>query len=1319
LALGLLPALVMDGSEYKYAYTTFTTLAGRASSGSEDGAGGNAGFDYPSGLALDAAGNIYVAERRNSTIRKITPGGVVTTLAGLAVVSGSADGTGSDARFKSPGGVAVDSSGNVYVADSENCTIRKITPAGMVTTLAGSAGTSGSADGSGTAARFQVPEFLTVDNAGNVYVADSQNCTIRKITPAGMVTTLAGLPGSYGSADGTGAAARFDGPQGLAVDAAGNVYVADLWNFTIRKVTPDGVVTTLAGQAGTSGSADGTGGAARFGAPWGGVAVDATGNLYVADYGNDTIRKITPDGVVTTLAGQAGATGSADGTGGTERFDGPVGVALDASGNLYVADSQNNTIRKIAPGGVVTTLAGLPPSLSAGSADGVGPAARFDHPAGVAVDVTGTVYATDTGNSTIRKITPDGTVSTLAGLAGVTGSADGIGSAARFNRPYGVAVDRTGTLFVADSGNSTIRRITPSGGVTTFAGRAGEAGTADGIGDAARFNNPTGVAVDAVGTVYVADYSDGADYQIFGRGSIRKITPLGVVSTLESLPYAQFLGVDAAGALYATTLGFNRTRERIAKMGPTGIWSDVNMSVVPSAAGIAVDAAGNLYVSNLGDQGVSKIIPEGVVLRVAGLVVFSGSSDGPGSAAGFRDPLGVAVDSAGNIYVADCGNNTIRKGQPDATSPPPVVLTPPYSQTVAAGRPAWLFVSTRSGYPVFLQWQRQASGGTWTNLTDDASFSGTGTDFLTVNMPTAAMNGDLFRCVVTDAGGSVTSAAATLVVTGSNLPPIVTTPPASWTATTGLNAVFVVTAYSTIPMTYQWQRVASGSSTWNSLTDSASYSGTTTASLTVNAIAAMNSDSFRCVLTNANGSVVSSVAMLTVAGGTPLTVSTFAGQAGNSGSADGAGSAARFFAPADVAVDGLGNLYLADTDNHTVRKVTPAGLVTTLAGQAGSSGSADGAGSAARFSHPAGVAVDTAGEVFVSDTDNNTVRKITPAGIVSTLAGVPGTRGLTDGSGSAARFNGPSGIVVDTTGSLYVADTLNNAIRQITSSGTVVTVYPPVHIASGPWLSGPQGLVLDRAGNLFVADTNSNAIKKIVLATSTMTTVAGTGVTGADDGAADQARFNFPSGIAADGAGNLLIADTDNHAIRQITAAGVVSTIAGLSGTSGIADGVGATARFNYPTGITVDDTGNLYIADTNNHTIRLAYFAAGPAITAQPQSQTVTVSSNVQFSVLASGKPVPTYQWSFNGVAISGATSSTLSLTNVQLSHAGTYTVTVANASGSATSNAATLAVNPAAPAPSGGGSSGSSGGGAMEAWFATALALIATARGMVCRRS
>ena len=454
LALTTFTLLLPGSALAQYQWANFAGLAEKGK-GDADGTGSAARFNLPRGVAVDDSGNVYVADTDNHTIRKITSAGVVTTLAGAAPSTGSTDGTGSAARFKSPSGAAVDGIGNVYVADTDNHTIRKIASAGVVTTLAGTAPSTGSTDGTGSAARFKSPYGAAVDGNGNIYVADTGNHTIRKITSAGVATTLAGTAGASGSANGTGSAARFNFPYGVTVDGSGNVYVADSFNYTIRKITSAGVVTTLAGTAGTSGSANGMGSTARFNFPYG-VTVDGSGNVYVGDTNNCTIRKITPSGFVSTLAGTAGVWGSNNGFGSGARFDGPCGVAVDGSGNVYVADSWNSTIRKITPSGEVTTLAGT--AYNFDSTDGTGSAARFNRPTGVAVDASGNVYVADTQNYTIRKITPAGVVTTLGGTAGVSGAADGQSGNALFSTANGIAVNTFGMFFVADTANHRITR---------------------------------------------------------------------------------------------------------------------------------------------------------------------------------------------------------------------------------------------------------------------------------------------------------------------------------------------------------------------------------------------------------------------------------------------------------------------------------------------------------------------------------------------------------------------------------------------------------------------------------------------------------------------------------------------------------------------------------------------------------------------------------------------------------------------------------------------------------------------------------------------
>jgi sugar lactone lactonase YvrE len=697
-----------------------TTLAGTPnfpgpSSISTPGTSTPAAFNYPTGLAVDSTGAIYVADQGQHTILKITPGGIVTTLAGVSGVPGSADGTGTAAQFSYPSGVAVDSAGNVYVADSGNHLIRRITPTGSVITVAGTAGLAGNSDGVGTTAQFNSPLGIAVDNAGNVYVADTSNNAIRKISPSAAVTTVAGTAGVTGAADGTGTAAQFDNPTGVTVDSAGNLFVADEVNQTIRKITPGGIVTTLAGTVGATGFANGTGATARFDYP-SGVAIDRSGNVIVADQGNSIIRQITPSGAVTTPAGDAAQFGSADGTGTAARFGWTVASTVDASGNIYVSEigvnSQGitNMIRKITPGGTVTTLATVDTKSLASNGT------FFLLPTGIAVDSTGNIYVTNWFDHTVRRVTPAGTVTVLAGTAGVAGSADGTGAAAQFNYPTGLALDPAGNLYVADDQNATIRKITPTGVVTTLAGTAGIVGSANGTGPAAQFINPTSLAVDATGNVFVADS---------GNNMIRKITPGGVVTTLASQ-----VGVYSGLGGSASTVNYYYP------------------------VGLAVDAAGNIY-AGVGST-IQRITPAGVVTTLAGIAGICGSMDGVGSAAQFNIPYGVAVDSAGNLYVADLNNGALRKGVPVGL---PVITAQPLSQAAASGGNVLFTVSASSVATLTYQWYLNGN-----------ALSGATGNSLSLAGVTAANGGD-YTVVVGNGSGSVTSNKATLTISSAPVPP--------------------------------------------------------------------------------------------------------------------------------------------------------------------------------------------------------------------------------------------------------------------------------------------------------------------------------------------------------------------------------------------------------------------------------------------------------------------------------------------------------------------------------------------------------------------
>jgi sugar lactone lactonase YvrE len=630
-----------------------STLAGSGSPGSQNGTGAAATFYRPYGIALDSAGNVYVADSVNNLIRKISPAGVVTTLAGSGN-AGATDATGTAASFNFPTGVAVDAAGNVYVGDQNNHKIRMITAVGVVTTLAGS-GTAGATDATGTSASFNTPGGLAVDSAGTVYVADQLNNKVRKVTALGVVTTLAGS-GSRGAIDASGTAASFWLPAALAVDSSGTVFVADQFNQKIRSISAAGVVTTLAGT-GRAGAADGDiGTSATFNNP-GGIALDGIGNLIIGDLDNHNIRKVTlPNTVVmggsfsniatSTLAGgtygaisyasAAPAIASVNATSGVVTGIAPgtttITATQAATSGTNATATQFYTITVIAATptltfptavGAVTTLAG---SGTAGAINAMGTSASFNA-LGLAVDNSGNVYLADTGNHLIRKISAQGLVTTLAGNAGVAGSTDGTGTSALFNTPKDVAVDNAGNVYVADTSNHTIRKITAQGVVTTLAGTAGSHGSADGRGTSASFYSPTGVAVDRSGNVYVADVDN---------YSIRKITATGTVTTLSNGMYVVDVEVDASGDIYYA--GFYS--ESVGKITTSGVltviyygYSEYNSNKISS---VTVDSEKNVYFSNYPNSVIRKLTANGVLTTLSG----------------FRG-LRVILDGLGNLYSLD------------------------------------------------------------------------------------------------------------------------------------------------------------------------------------------------------------------------------------------------------------------------------------------------------------------------------------------------------------------------------------------------------------------------------------------------------------------------------------------------------------------------------------------------------------------------------------------------------------------------------------------------------------------------------------------
>lgn len=538
---------------------------------------GNGKFVFIDGIAIDAAGSFYIADGFNRVIRKIAPDGVVSVLAGAeGAFGGAEDGTGTAARFIDPRALAVDAAGTVYVADVD--AVRRISPEGSVTTLRVDLPVT---DASAQSASIS-PLGMAVDAAGVVYTMDTLSQRLVKIPRDGAASVLAGSTRAAGAGqtrDGPGDQARFFRVEALALDAQGNVVVAD--DTTLRKVTPAGVVSTLAGRPGLSDSVDGRAGAARFQGLFAVAVEPRSGRILVFDAGIG-FRTVTPDGNVATPGGRS-STGSTDGPGTQARFGTPQGVAVDAQGNVHVADHANGTIRKVSAAGVVSTFVGTA-ALRSGPGDGVGPGAHLFFPTGltfdtagnlyvaeagvgfnsgfdagavrrvtpqaatsvvfdsevvgtgidllcgladvpvndVAADASGTVYFVHPARPIVCKFTPQGSFVLVAGEPGETGSADGPARDARFKAPTHLVFDAAGNLYVSDAANHTVRRISPQGVVSTVAGLAGQAGSADGVGAAARFSTPGDLAVAPDGSVYVAD---------IGNRAVRRLAPDGAVST--------------------------------------------------------------------------------------------------------------------------------------------------------------------------------------------------------------------------------------------------------------------------------------------------------------------------------------------------------------------------------------------------------------------------------------------------------------------------------------------------------------------------------------------------------------------------------------------------------------------------------------------------------------------------------------------------------------------------------------------------------------------------------------------------------------------
>ena len=1079
-----------------------------------------------------------------------------SVFAGAPGGTGYQDGVADEARFFNPEQAIRTAGGDVIVTDMDNHVIRKISSAGAVSTVAGIPGNAGHKDGASLTARFNRPRGIVINAAGEMFIADTGNHVIRKISTDGEVSTLAGSPGLSGSTNGTGAAARFANPRCVRLLPDGSLAVTS--DFMIRKVTMEGVVTTIAGSS-VSGSTNASGTSARFGTI-ADLVVDASGVMHCTETFNHTVRKITADGVVTTVAGVASQSGDIDGPAGTSRLQNPYGLYLEPDGSLLI--NTNRKLKRLSTAGELTTVAGSPSAtmlhldadgqgnllfatrntISAyntvsqlltvlagrdnqGALDGPAHVAKFSEPDGITVDQNGTVYVAERFVHTIRKITPDGTVSTLAGLHAVSGNVNGAGSAARFNNPRGLCTDEQGNIYVSDINNNAIRKITPQGVVTTHSSVPG----------------PTDVARDKRNNFYASNLSGRILYRdeelyyawsdsVFIR-SLVTISPIALAMSREDRLFMVDYSSSSIHQLWrnsnAVVLAGSGVSQGHGYADGIGNQARFNLPV-----GLAVDRDENLYVADTGNDMIRKITPAGLVSTIGANPTRGGLAAGIGRFSDFADPTSIAIGPDGAIYVANKLNHNIVKG---VWIGPEIRISqwnPETQQYGTVDTPAAISLHpTMPGFASSVSLRIENSGvSTLTNL----SLSLTGThagEYSITSAPTELAAGTQTTIVVQCTGSIAGLRSATLTITSND----------------------VDEAVSTIQLSKQVLPAApNGQYFWER----------------------------------------------------------FAGSFTEQGSTNGPRRNALFQANIGIAFAPTGEMLVVQSNHFSVRRIDRNGVAEHVAGVPDLSGAIDGDATRARFQSIKDVTVTRSGDVYVAEGNSSSrIRKITPAGVVSTEATLAGS--------SAQNL---SLFYDESQQRLLIADDMVDVIHALSANG-VVTVFAGISGTTGATndslttstFSNPRGLCMDLAGNLYVCDTANHMIRKIS-PQGAVTTYAGiAGQVGNDDGDRSVATFSSPRDIALTSDESLIITCPGSHTIRKISKTGAVTTIGGVAGSSGKVAGVGADARFMSPHSVAVAPDGRIHVA-TSNHIMQSTLQGPELAVVAAVGEPLPDLQSGIQF---------------------------------------------------------------------------------------------------------
>lgn len=1024
-------------------------------------------------------------------------GGTMEPIAGMPGGTGTADGTGSAARFNSPRGIVAYGS-VLIIADQNNHTIRTVEKeTGKVTTVTGLPGFSGVDDGVGKNARFNAPEGIETDGK-YLYIADTGNHAIRKLEISTLnVTTLAGKRGQIGSEDGAGPEASFNGPTAMTL-LGDFLYITDTDNHTIRRVDKNtGSTITVAGAAGQSGSADGIHEAARFYYPLG-IATDGR-YLFIADTYNHTIRILSPvTGEVSTVAGKAGTKDYKDGPLTGSRFYYPYGLAVRGGGEIYVADLGNNLIRVIdLSSGTTSTISGTP--LTAGSADGPAGGGFFYGPSDVAA-AGDNIYVTDKNNHTIRKVDlVSGDTTTIAGRPPSRGIADGVGEEGMFYTPGGIAKDGD-MLYVADTFNHTIRKVDiMTGEVITIAGTPGVEGNSDSSESPALFSSPGDVIADETGeNIFIVDTNN----HVIRRMKLST----GEIRTLVGYPGASGRQ-DGVGVSYNTSARFNSPKRGL-RIG------------------------GKLFVADTGNHVIRVIdVPTATVSTLAGesgVAGFADTGQGTTGKARFNSPGDLTTDGT-FLYVADTGNHVIRRVAPWTGTVVTIAGTPGKSG----------LLDSKDGAPMF----NAPEGIAW----DDGILyiSDTGNHlirkFNLVTKEVSFLAGDM-SCIKQS---ETTSGVVTETVTCTAQPLGVSSYGDSSDGT-GKTTSFRGPTAINVDGTYLYV-IGTGS---NSIRKVDKNTGETkTFSFIKDKGISLNAPSGGDLIGNKlyladKGNHIIRLLDITNLQEAPLIV--IAGTVGMAGYRYSAGYSAQFNRPVGIVADGQGNLYVADTANHTIRKVVLSNReVTTVVGTPGVGGFMDSAFGSPLFNNPRGICI-IGDHLYVSDSGNHLIRRVNlHNGYVGLVAGLSdyvknvGSSGTSDSTGAASGFNDPRGIAADGL-YLYVSDTGNHTIRRVLSStGQVKT------IAGMPQSAGYK------------------------------------------DGVGFSARFRYPRGLAVDG-DYIYVADSGNNVMRRVNKnTGEVLTFSGQQGQASFIPGDRSEARYNNIVSMVTDpSTPYIYFTDSFENVI-------------------------------------------------------------------------------------------------------------------------------------